>query len=107
MSEINNNLNDVPLSPDAIVSDDRVTVGQLRQVLDGLDDDTEIVVPITIFGIQVDEFEVSAVLVTQDRKRIGIVAAMSHEVAGPIAEDIMTKIADKSGDEVPVAKPFA
>lgn len=105
MSEINN-LNDVPLSPDAIVSDERVTVGQIRKVLDGLEDSTEVVVPITIFGIQVDQFEVSAVMVTEDKKRVGIVAAMRNEFAEAIAKD-MAQPAGNDGGEVPEQKPFA
>jgi hypothetical protein len=108
MSEISNNyLNDVPLSPDAIISDDRVTVGQLRQALDRLDDGTEVVIPITLFGVQVDQFEVSAVMITEDRKRVGIVAAMRNEFAEAIAKDMVQPAGTGDNEAEPEVKPFA
>ena len=103
------NINDVPLSDKAIISDDRATVGMLRQALDGIADDAEVVIPFTLFGMEVEQLELGAVVVNADKALVWIVAVSQAELN--IGEEILNgDLGAPKGDGVqakPEATPFA
>jgi len=99
------NINEIPVTDNAIISTERATVGMLRHAIEGLSDDAQIVIPLTVFGIELDQLEVGAILLNDDKSVVGIVAVSSFEFENPDKENPLGT--EKAEADTEQEQPFA